>query len=270
MQRNPDPNRPRIVVKPDTLDAENRRFEQVPLRHPVFLNSVPKSGSHLLRNIIRMFVPVEQQYQAQFIQWAILQEHRHAFDPARNMLSWGHLWFSDDSAIETAPTRKILLYRDPYDWVLARTRFFLSGEFRGNADHLKSGNLTLDSLMSLMIFGMPKRSPPLADFYMFNAVAWLPAVDHVVRFEELTAQLRALDSDEAERFFTTLLGACGIDPIPADWRERVKVGSDPKQSGTARENLTGLGADLPPELPELHRHLVDVAVPGLRKLLGYE
>ncbi|MFX7804587.1 hypothetical protein ABTK17_20280, partial [Acinetobacter baumannii] len=61
---------PIVRMFPDTLNDENRRFDQAPLRQTLFLNSVPKCGSHLLRNIIRMFVPVEQQYHAQFIQWA--------------------------------------------------------------------------------------------------------------------------------------------------------------------------------------------------------
>ena len=111
----------------------------------MFLNSVPKSGSHLLRNIVRMFVPVEQQYQQQFVQWA-----QHASSISRrsirreNYLSWGHLFFSDASAIELAHVRKILLVRDPYDWVLARARFFLSEQFSGNIDHIKGGKLAVD------------------------------------------------------------------------------------------------------------------------------
>ena len=92
---------PEIFVRPDTLDAENARFDQALLRHPVFLNSVPKSGSHLLRNIMRMFVPVSQQYAADFIQWATLPQHQHAFDPASPRLSWGHLFFADASVVET-------------------------------------------------------------------------------------------------------------------------------------------------------------------------
>src|SRR3546814_18678068 len=93
---------PEVLVKADTLDQENRRFAQAPLRQPVFLNSVPKSGSHLLRNIVRMFVPVDQQYGRDFIQWANLQQHRGAFDPARPLLSWGHMLLADASPIETA------------------------------------------------------------------------------------------------------------------------------------------------------------------------
>jgi hypothetical protein len=256
-------------VKPDTLDEENRRFSQRALLQPVFLNSVPKSGSHLLRNIVRMFVPVEQQYHEQFIQWAILQDHLRAFDTRKNMLSWGHLWFSDDSAIETARVRKILLYRDPYDWVVARARFFLSDEFHGNIERIKSGALSIDTLFSLMIFGIPKKAPPLSDYFMFNAAAWLGSVDHVVRFEELRDHLRALESEESEDYFRRLFAACGIDPVPDDWRERVRIGSAPLQSATARENLSGLAVDIPDELPDLHKRLVDVAVPGMRKLLGY-
>jgi hypothetical protein len=49
----------------------------------------------------------------------------------------------------------------------------------------------------------------------------------------------------------------------------VRVGSDPRQSGTARENLTGVGIALPDTLPDRHRRLVDYAAPGLREVLGY-
>lgn len=260
---------PRVVVKPDTLDAENRRFAQVPLRHPVFLNSVPKSGSHLLRNIVRMFVPVEQQYQRDFVQWGNMPEHLDAWDPARNYLSWGHLFFSDASAIELAHVKKVLLVRDPYDWVLARARFYLSEQFQGNVEHIKGGSLAINDLLSLMIFGIYKKSPPMAHIFTHNAASWLGSDVHLVRYEELVRQLKALDSDEADRFFGALLDACGIAK-PADWRERVRVGSDRKQSGTARENLTGQVSEIPDELPDIHKRLVDFAVPGVRRLLGYE
>ena len=79
----------KVGLKPDTLDEENRKFDQQPLKRPLFLNSVPKCGSHLLRNIIRMFVPVEQQYNVQFIQHQILRDH----DASTKMR-----WSADDSS----------------------------------------------------------------------------------------------------------------------------------------------------------------------------
>ena len=260
---------PDVLVKRDSLDEANRRFAQAPLRQPVFLNSVPKSGSHLLRNIVRMFVPVEQQYAHDFIQWPNLQRHLAAFDPREPKLSWGHLFLADASAIETAPARRILLYRDPYDWVIARARFFLSEQFAGNVDHLKSGKLEADELLTMMIFGIPGKAPSLNDIYELNAAAWLGTRVHVVRYEDLVRHIPALDTAEAETFFTELLDACGIER-PADWRDRVELGSDRRQSGTARENLSGISLELPETLGARHRALVDYQAPGLRALLGYE
>jgi hypothetical protein len=261
---------PTIKLKADTLDVETRRFAPDPLRGPLFVNSIPKSGSHLLKNIIRMFVPLEQQYRVQFIQWQNLQEHLVAFDPGRCFFSYGHLFFADASAIELAGVQKLLLYRDPYDWVLARARFFLSDEFEGNVDFLKDGKLSVDDLLSLMIFGIHTKAPKLADMYDLNVAAWLGSSSvYAVRYEDLAHHSRDLGSHEAEVYYGQLLGACGIAPLPENWRERVEVGSDRRRSGTARENLTGVAVDLPDTLPERHRRLVDYAAPGLRRLLGY-
>lgn len=258
-----------VNVASDTLDAENRRFEQTPLLHPVFLNSVPKSGSHLLRNIVRMFVRVDQQYQEQFVQWGNMPEHLDAWDRSKNYLSWGHLFFSDASAMELGHVRKILLVRDPYDWVLARARFFMSDNFQGNVDFIKDGSLSVDDLLSLMIFGIHGKAPPMWQIFQFNAAAWLGSDIHVMRFEELVDQCHRLDADEAEAYFSALFAACGIDSLPADWRDRVRIGADRQQSATARENLAGKEAILPAVLSAKHRRLVDYAAPGLRELLGY-
>ena len=260
---------PQILVKPDTLDTENRRFVQTPLSRPVFLNSVPKSGSHLLRNILRMFVPVEQQYKEQFVQWGNMPEHLDAWDKSRNYLSWGHLFFSDASAIELAHVKKILLVRDPHDWVLARARFFMSEQFRGNVDHIKGGTLAINDLLSLMIFGIYQKAPPMAHIFTFNAVAWLGSDVHLTRYEELVAHLGSLDSEESGAYFEALFRAGGIYPMPSDWRERVRIGADRQQSGTAREKLTGSVAEIPDELPDTHTRLVEFACPGVRQLLGY-
>src|SRR3546814_4746090 len=77
------------------------------------------------------------------------------------MLSGGHLFLADASAIETAPARRILLYRDPYDWVIALARFFVSEQFVSNMDHLNSDALTADELLTLLIFVFPFYSPSL-------------------------------------------------------------------------------------------------------------
>jgi hypothetical protein len=238
---------PRIVMKADTLDEEAARFELLPLRESVFLNSVPKSGTHLLRNIVRMFVPVEQQYRREFIQLGNLHAHLPALAPQHRLLSWGHLLFSDTSAVALTPIRHVLLIRDPYDWVLARARFFLSDEFQGNLNNIKGGAALVEDVLNLMIFGAFDKNPSLVDIFTSNAVAWLGTKAQIVRYEDIVANLRRLDAPEAEGFFGDLFAKCGID-LTRDWRERVRVGSDRRHSGTARENLTG-NTEVPDKLP---------------------
>lgn len=256
-----------VDLKPDTLDEENRKFPQQELGHPLFLNSVPKSGSHLLRNVMRMFVPVEQQYKDQFVQQQILDKHRGAFSLDRKLLSWGHLMFTDASAIATAGVRQVILVRDPYDWVIARARFFVSEEFKTGIEALKDGSLTQGALLNMMIFGVHQIAPPLGPTFVYTAVAWMGTGAYLVRFEDLLSAVKNLETDESDRFFADLLNACGIDR-PEDWRDRVRVGADPKQSSTARENLT-VSIDLPRELPDIQKRLVDYSAPGLRSFLGY-
>ena len=106
--------------QPDALDELVKGFRPIPLRAPVFLNSVPKCGTHLIRNIVRMFVPAGQQYHGEYIQLPILRQHLRAFDPAHPYASWGHLLFTDESPIALRHVRQVVLVRDPYDYVLAR------------------------------------------------------------------------------------------------------------------------------------------------------
>lgn len=260
---------PRITMKMDNLNERNLEFSQPPLRHPVFLNSVPKCGTHLIRNIMRMFVPVEQQYHATFLQIPNLRGHAPAaLNPAKPMISWGHLLFTDDSAILTRTARHILLVRDPYTWVLARARFFVSENFEANLSHLKGPGVSAEALLNMMIFGIHGKAPPMADVFQFNAAAWLGTGVKLYRYEDIVRAVKTLDTLEAEVFFRGILDDCGLD-MPEDWRARVRIGSDREQSATARENLNVDNNLIPEVLPDMQKRLVDFAVPGLRALLGY-
>lgn len=261
---------PRVIANADNLNELNANYTQQPLQTPVFLNSVPKSGTHLLRNIVRMFVPVEQQYHDTFIQIPVLRQHLRAFSAKDVKLSWGHLLFSDDAAIVLKKVHHLLLVRDPYDWVLARARFFLSDNFEADLEHLKNGNAPIDAILNMMIFGIHQKVPALWDIYTHNCVSWMGTSAKIVKYEELVAHCRGLDAPEAETYFSELFAHCGIEELPYDWRDRVRVGSDRRKSGTARENLKSVGVTIPDKLPDAQKQLVDYAAPGLRLLLGYE
>ncbi|WP_088330466.1 hypothetical protein [Lacimicrobium sp. SS2-24] len=260
---------PRVFAKSDNLNELNPKFEQQPIAHPVFINSVPKCGTHLLRNIFRMFVPVTQQYHHDFIQFPNLRQHLQAFDPKQPQLSWGHLLFSDESAKALKPVRHLVIVRDPYDWVLARARFFLSDTFQGSMEHLKDGAVSIEEMLNMMIFGIYQKAPTLQEIFTHNAVAWLGTGVKLVKYEHVIRHLKALDTTEAEAFFSDLLSILGVSSLPDDWQDRIRIGSDRKQSGTARENLSGNQVTLPDELPDTQKQLVEYAAPGLRRILGY-
>ena len=261
---------PRIVTRADNLNERNQDFAQVPLNEPVFLNSVPKSGTHLIRNIMRMFVPVEQQYHKAFIQYAVLRDHQAAFARARPFVSWGHMLYGDASAVALRGVHHLVLVRDPYDWVLARARFFLSDTYQGSLDIIKGGNLSIENILNMMIFGIPDKSPALYEIFTLNCVAWLGTDAKVLQFEELLKNVKALETEAAETFFADLFKQLNMGELPDDWRERVRIGSDREQSTTARENLSRVTVDVPNELPDIQKRLVDFAAPGLRAMLGYE
>lgn len=255
----------------DNLNSAVASFSQAPLKHPILVNSVPKGGTHLLRNIFRMFVPVYQHHDRDFVQIPNMHLHLDAFDPRAPRLSAGHLLFSDQSLAHIRHARHILLVRDPYDWVLARARFFVSEEFQQeNIQHLKMpGLFSAEALMNMMIFGIHQKSPALIDIFTHNAAAWLGTGVHLVRYEEVVAALKAIDSPQGELFFMGLLNAAGIDR-PEDWQDRIITGADRKQSRTARENLKlPAGLVIPEVLPDTQKALVEFHAPGLRKILGY-
>ncbi len=259
----------RVIAKQDTLNQINADYKQAQLTDPVFLNSVPKCGSHLMKNIMRMFVPVAQQYDSAFIQIPVLEQHKQAFNPQTPMLSGGPVLFADHAVIYLKNVRHILMVRDPYDWVLARARFFLSDNFQGGIDHLKNGNVAIDEMLNMMIFGVYQKIPTMAEIFENNCLAWMGTKVKLVKYEDMIMHLNQLDSKAAEAFFESLLVHCGMT-LPDDWRERVLVGADRKQSGTARENLSiKKGQTLPDTLPDMQKKLVNVAAPGLREILGY-
>ena len=143
--------------------------------------------------------------------------------------------------------------------------------FQGELEHLKGGNVSIDEVINMMIFGIHGKAPTLYEIFTHNAVAWTNTKIRLLRFEELIRHVKNIETTGAETFFAGLLRDCGIDELPEDWRERVRVGSDRQQSGTARENLVG-GSDLevPDELSDAQKDLENYAAPGLRKILGYE
>ena len=110
----------------------------------------------------------------------------------------------------------------------------------------------------------------MRELFTYNAVAWQGSDCTTLRYEDLVQAVKTLGSAESDAYFMTVFEAAGLPKVPDDWQERVRIGSDRKQSGTARENLSSdVGIEIPKELTEAQKALVEFSAPGLRSLLGY-
>src|SRR5712675_2235655 len=135
---------------------------------------------------------------------------------------------------------------------------------------LGPGQGPVDEVLNMMIVGIHDKVPALQEIFLHNALSWTGTKAQLLHYEDLVRGLGELDGDKGAKYFGTLLRACGIAELPPDWRQRVSIGADRKQSATARENLSRVALQVPETLPEAQRQLVDVAAPGLRAALGYK
>lgn len=257
----------------------NAMFEHTPLKQPTVLITVAKSGSHLVRNILCMFMPMEQQDYSH-TDLAPIRENKIITTPT---FRWGHIAITPNAANVLQNAKKILLVRDPYDWVLSMARFtttyLLTGRERNHQPHphddiYRNKGVTIEELFSIIITGTDVRNqhPSLRSAYVPIAVGWKDLDVHMVRYETVCLHVKALregtDNEETREYFRNLVGAFNID-LPDDWKQRVITGADKHLSMTARENL-GKNYDIPHVLPTRFKRLVDFTVPGLREYLGYE
>jgi hypothetical protein len=245
-------------------------FTFAQLRRPILITTVPKCGTHLLRNIMLGFFGQDQILTHDFILSRTVREHAAAFDRNAPKISCGHLRHGDEAIRIAAHSTILVMVRDPYDYVLAYARFLYSRlELSPFARYVKIHRLPVDRVIAAVIFGnqnAENRWTDLRSNFETNAVAWLGGDSKLVRYEDLLGHVEALD-DEAEAYFEQLLAACG-SPLPEDWRARVSIAADRRYSLTARENLD-VDVEVPAELSDVQKGMVDIAAPGLRRILGY-
>ena len=255
------------------LREASNSFVSVSLQTPLFLNSVPKCGTILLRNILLMFVGFEQIHSGKFIIDRNLREYASAFDPERPMFSWGHLNLIDEAARTVGRSKIIILVRDPHAYVLANLRFLMSQQTQDPfSRYVRSHRLSIDRVIALVIFGNWNEGNycvPLRNLFVDNAIGWLGEDTTLIRYEDLVRHVRSLETEEAFEFFRRLVSDAGLGELPFDWRERVLTGADRKLSSTARENLS-IDINIPDELTRQQKAMVEVAAPGIRRALGYE
>ena len=239
---------------------------------PVLVNSVPKCGTHLLLNILRMFTPVEQVHRTFVGDWNIGEQAQNlAAGPSK--LFAGHVNLNTETLLAVRPCRHFVVVRDPYDYAIAQARFFMAEDMGSDLGAFtRAHDLSFAETLSLVIFGArgPAYWPSLHEIFTTNAVAWLANDVFLVRYEDLLARVEDLEAPASEIYLTELLTAAGLGALPSDWKRRVLAGAQRRHSATDRSNLRFTRPTrFPARLSQEQAALVDYASPGLRRLLGY-
>ena len=242
-----------------TLDEAHIRFTQASLSGSVLINSVPKCGTMLLRNILVMFVPWEQ------ISWPFITNDDLPEPPETPTCFTGHLKYSARSLKFARKTHHLVLVRHPHSQVLSYARFMWSRHWKDSSlgQFIREQEMTFDEVVRLTITGWQAGNEIIDSpkgFFIHNAIAWSGQAT-IVKYEELRKAVSELDED----YFRRLLDAAGLN-LTADWRERVTVASDPEYSSTASGKFS---TDDRKYLTNEERALFESVAPGICKALGY-
>lgn len=251
---------------------QSRAFWKQEVHNNVFLNSMGKAGTHLVKNILMAFLP---EYQLRnFYKYAIAYNPNNGplrpfFPEGENTAFWGHLPCCLETEDSVRDCKHIILVRDPYTFVLAKERFLFAEETQNevvNKAVQKSSNV-----LKQIIAGGLGPVPPLRVIYD-QYVMWLGSGAKFVKYEDVVSSVANIDSPEAETFFSDFFKFIGIENLPEDWRERVSLMSNPSLSPTYRDNLTYKsfsGFPYKKELDQEYKDLIDYTCPNLRTILGY-
>lgn len=254
------------------LAEKSRAFQKDEVHNNVFLNSMGKAGTHLVKNILMAFLPENQL--KNFYKYAIAYNPNNGpmkrfFPEGENTVFWGHLPCFFDTEDSVRDCKHIVLVRDPYTYVLAKERFLLSNQTQNDVVN-KAVEKSSNVLKQLILGGLGP-VPPLRRVYD-EYLMWLGSGAKFVRYEDVVSSVNNIEDKTAETFFSEFFEFIGIENLPEDWKERVRLGADPEFSPTHRKNLTYKsfsGFPYKKELDQEYKDLIDYTCPNLRTILGY-
>ena len=250
-------------------------FPACQIAQPVLINSVPKCGTMLLRNIIWMFWP-ETEWWLPFVEGGDLPEVYLRSQQAPTVFV-GHLDYSPVALWHTRLCKKLIVVRHPEQYALSFARFLLSEEFRAIsaiAQLVASHELSLREVVRLVLLGTHYQGetiPGIRDQFTHKALAWIDADARLIRYEELLQAASAPRAMQSKRYFEALFAFLGVD-LPSDWVARVEAGANRSASTTSPENLhftvemDSRSSELGPD----EVRLLQVLAPGLTQALGYK
>jgi sulfotransferase 6B1 len=243
---------------------------------PVFFNSVPKSGTHLLLQILAGVPGLMRPWSSSpLFEGAAHQHaaHRQILAQARDGgLLFGHIYYSADwvGMLDDLTIKSIFLYRDPRD-LLVSMAYFLSHQQKDQPgySHLSQClHSNRDRIRALMT-GFLHNDVEIPDFDSWYRlfVGWLDRPNTLcLRFEDVVGSSEGQKAAVAS-ILMYILGANALDEKEWEIVERMRQGIDPATSPTFRRGQVGGWRD---EFDSVTKAMFKALVGDLLIQLGYE
>lgn len=270
-------------------------IKSVPLPCPVIVCTIPKSGTHLLKGLLTSIFGYQQVYPP-----SCANENDLLYNELKNIPSGtlqkkiyiGHTWVWSSSAanrhIHRVPNKKIVLIRDPRDYVVSQAYFIesLKGRFKEGwtpkwKDKMSFAIYTrflqlpqLQDKISAAIFGLNEERfggflNPVNEIYG-NGIKWLKESPNsfLVRFEDLISSQQVGGINKVISTVRSLLDFIGCPHVDHETLlDAIYKGSETSLSRTFRRGKAG---EWRTEFNANHVKQFKLAAPDLPSILGYE
>jgi tetratricopeptide (TPR) repeat protein len=268
------------VFLPPLLDKDEK---PVMLPSPVVVCSVPKSGTILLRNILKsilgdnLVIPSNS-----FIRSLATAEYLLALPSLTNRAYVGHIGYSVDLAKKLSSIPKIVLIRDPRDYVVSYTHFMdrLARDAKGaQKDWYEKywSKKEWDEKISSMIFGFNTRPgrnsvvmseyPSVFNRYLTYGIKWSGPNTLIVRYEDIIGTRFGCNDKTVIKTMKSIMDFIGVQIDEETLAGRIAQGSDPAKSDTFRFGGKG---NWKQEFKPHHVTQMKAVGPTLLSTLGYE
>jgi hypothetical protein len=247
----------------EALSLSLDRYGRIGVRGRWFINSHPKSGTHLLRNILLHFNTPEIYRDILFY-----DSIGPALDkPDPDQIYMGHIPYPIFAGHPSRPMRTVLLLRHPGAIALALARAFYDRNST-RPDHLyMREHDSFETIVCKVVTGYECKGQEfgsLASSLSEFCLDWLGEVDFVMRFETITLMLRLRDA-ALLTYFAPSLGAM-FESVPNDAAQRIRAGASAAISATYSRTAASAYDALRPD--DVYRLLPSAEAQRLQSITG--
>lgn len=264
-----------IDVNIDSIDPQEKNYDlfcylnSLPVSNinsSVFFNSIPKSGTHLLRNIILSLFPHCASID-KFIDIYNINDYLPEMRAESKMYFFGHLPFNSETSFLSKRLPVVCLIRNPVDVLLSHVRSIYSNDEAREDYKIIRQNYSVEEAIKYVIVGYSYKGSRLCtsfgEFYRNFACSWDSNCIQFIKYENLVTVINNPTSIDSTVFFERIASNFKTT-LPLDWPERVLKSSNRNFSVTSYKSDSNCPDVIDSvDLRMLATRLIKVYAPGI-------